>query len=326
MKKFLSTLLYTAAATLLFSACGMTANTVSSPVEPTVKSNEKTAVNNKALVYFSKDISPVSLIKLYDKINQDIHGKVAIKIHTGEKNGPNILPREIVMALQQHVPDSNLVETNTFYKGDRYTTAGHRETLKVNGWDFCTVDIMDEEGMIRSEALAYAKKNHFNYDSMIVLTHFKGHTMGGFGGSMKNIAIGNADGRIGKAMLHTSDPSNPWEYSQERFMENMAESAKATTDFFGKQIIYINVLRNMSVDCDCAGLAAAPPTTPDIGILASTDILAVDQASIDLVFALPDAAKHDLQERIESRRGLRQLSYMKELSMGNDQYELITIE
>ena len=148
MKKFLSTLLYTAAATLLFSACGMTANTVSSPVEPTVKSNEKTAVNNKALVYFSKDISPVSLIKLYDKINQDIHGKVAIKIHTGEKNGPNILPREMVMALQQHVPDSNLVETNTFYKGDRYTTAGHRETLKVNGWDFCTVDIMDEEGAV----------------------------------------------------------------------------------------------------------------------------------------------------------------------------------
>lgn len=242
MKKFLSTLLYTAAATLLFSACGMTANTVSSPVEPTVKSNEKTAVNNKALVYFSKDISPVSLIKLYDKINQDIHGKVAIKIHTGEKNGPNILPREIVMALQQHVPDSNLVETNTFYKGDRYTTAGHRETLKVNGWDFCTVDIMDEEGAVmlpvkggkHFQEMSIAK-NMLNYDSMIVLTHFKGHTMGGFGGSMKNIAIGNADGRIGKAMLHTSDPSNPWEYSQERFMENMAESAKATTDFFGKQ-------------------------------------------------------------------------------------------
>lgn len=238
MKKFLSTLLYTAAATLLFSACGMTANTVSSPVEPTVKSNEKTAVNNKALVYFSKDISPVSLIKLYDKINQDIHGKVAIKIHTGEKNGPNILPREIVMALQQHVPDSNLVETNTFYKGDRYTTAGHRETLKVNGWDFCTVDIMDEEGAVmlpvkggkHFQEMSIAK-NMLNYDSMIVLTHFKGHTMGGFGGSMKNIAIGNADGRIGKAMLHTSDPSNPWEYSQERFMENMAESAKATTDF-----------------------------------------------------------------------------------------------
>ena len=231
MKKFLSTLLYTAAATLLFSACGMTANTVSSPVEPTVKSNEKTAVNNKALVYFSKDISPVSLIKLYDKINQDIHGKVAIKIHTGEKNGPNILPREIVMALQQHVPDSNLVETNTFYKGDRYTTAGHRETLKVNGWDFCTVDIMDEEGAVmlpvkggkHFQEMSIAK-NMLNYDSMIVLTHFKGHTMGGFGGSMKNIAIGNADGRIGKAMLHTSDPSNPWEYSQERFMENMAES------------------------------------------------------------------------------------------------------
>lgn len=216
----------------------MTANTVSSPVEPTVKSNEKTAVNNKALVYFSKDISPVSLIKLYDKINQDIHGKVAIKIHTGEKNGPNILPREIVMALQQHVPDSNLVETNTFYKGDRYTTAGHRETLKVNGWDFCTVDIMDEEGAVmlpvkggkHFQEMSIAK-NMLNYDSMIVLTHFKGHTMGGFGGSMKNIAIGNADGRIGKAMLHTSDPSNPWEYSQERFMENMAESAKATTDF-----------------------------------------------------------------------------------------------
>lgn len=172
-------------------------------------------------------------------------------------------------------------------------------------------------------------KNIVNYDSMVVLTHFKGHAMGGFGGSMKNIAIGCADGRIGKAQVHGVDKDNipaDWNVwpAKELLMENMAESAKATIDFFGKHIVYINVMRRMSVDCDCAGTAAAEPTIPDIGIAASTDILAVDQACIDMVYA--QMHNHDLVERIESRHGLHQLTAMRELKMGNDKYELIEID
>jgi uncharacterized Fe-S center protein len=169
-------------------------------------------------------------------------------------------------------------------------------------------------------------KHMLNYDSMVVLTHFKGHAMGGFGGSLKNIAIGCADGSIGKKMVHATDNDNfeSW-LKGEPFQENMVESAKATRDHFGKKIVYINVLRNMSVDCDCAGVTAAPVKARDLGILASTDLLAVDQASIDMVYKLPEAELHDLRERIESRKGLRQLSYLKELKMGNDQYELITL-
>jgi uncharacterized Fe-S center protein len=162
---------------------------------------------------------------------------------------------------------------------------------------------------------------------MVVLTHFKGHAMGGFGGSLKNIAIGCADGKVGKKMVHAApdniDPSK-W-LGGAPFMENMVESAKATKDHFGKRIVFINVLRNMSVDCDCAGVAAAPVKAHNLGILASTDILAVDQASIDMVYKLPEAELHDLKERIESRSGLRQLTYMKKLRMGNDQYTLIRI-
>ena len=195
---------------------------------------------------------------------------------------------------------------------------------------------MDEEGTVN---LPVKDGKHFkevsmgghivNYDSMLVLTHFKGHAMGGFGGSMKNIAIGCADGRIGKQQVHgVSDVNLPWDQwpSKERLMENMAESAKAICDYFGQKIVFINVLRRMSVDCDCAGISAAEPTIPDIGILASTDILAIDQASIDLVWAKPENEKHDLVERIESRHGLRQLSYMKELGMGTDKYRIIRVD
>ena len=167
-------------------------------------------------------------------------------------------------------------------------------------------------------------KNIMNYDSMLVLTHFKGHTMGGFGGSMKNIAIGCASGKVGKKQLHQKG-GNMWGYSGERFMENMAESAKAVIDHFGPRIVYINVMRNMSVDCDCAGTSAAPVVTPDIGILASTDLLAIDQASVDLVYALPENQRHALVERIESRSGLRQLTYMKELGMGDAKYDLVSV-
>lgn len=289
---------------------------------------------DKAEVFFTRDLRPEGLLKLYSRIKAPIKGKVAIKWHSGEPHGPNIIPREMVKALQQSIPNSTLVETNTLYAGARRTTASHRETLKINGWDFCPVDIMDEDGavMLPVRGGKHFKemsvgKNMLNYDSMVVLTHFKGHAMGGFGGALKNIAIGCADGPVGKKMIHEAPDAN--DYSQwrsgEKFMENMVESARATIDFFGDRIVYLNVLRNMSVDCDCAGTGAAPVKARDIGILASTDILAVDQASIDMVYALPENELHDLKERIETRKGLRQLSYMKEMGMGRDAYELIEL-
>jgi uncharacterized Fe-S center protein len=290
--------------------------------------------HDRSAVFFTDDISAKGLLKIYSRISRDITGKTAIKIHTGERHGPNILPREMVQALQQNIPDSNLVETNTLYRGGRFTTEDHRRTLKINGWDFCPVDIMDEKGAVmlpvkggrRFREISFGK-NILNYRSMVVLTHFKGHAMGGFGGSMKNIAIGCADGPIGKKMIHGA-PDNihygRW-LTGEPFQENMVESAKALTDHFGKRIVFINVLRNMSVDCDCMGLHAAPVKAGNIGILASTDLLAVEQASIDMVYKLPEAELHDLRKRIESRKGLRQLSYMKELKMGNERYELIRI-
>lgn len=296
--------------------------------------NALAASQEKSQVFFTEDLSAAGLLKAYARISQTISGKVAIKLHTGEPHGPNILPREMVKALQEQIPDSSLVETNTLYKGRRYTTADHRETIKVNGWDFCPVDIMDEDGAVmipvrggrRFKEMSVGR-NMLAYDSMVVLTHFKGHAMGGFGGSMKNIAIGCADGPVGKKMIHAA-PDNEnfaaWIMGAP-FMENMVESAKATVDHFGKKIVFINVLRNMSVDCDCAGVSAAPPKARNLGILASTDLLAVEQASIDMVYQLPEAELHDLKERIESRTGLHQLEYMKTLKMGNAQYELVSL-
>ncbi len=292
------------------------------------------APQDRARVFFTPDISAKGLLAVYSRINEDITGKVAIKLHTGEPQGPNILPREMVKALQQHIPDSTLVETNTLYKGKRFTTAGHRETLETNGWRFCPVDIMDEDGAVmipvrggkRFKEMSVGKHMLY-YDSMVVLTHFKGHLMGGFGGSLKNIAIGCADGAVGKKMVHGANENDNFEgwLRGEAFQENMVESAKATIDHFGTRIVYINVLNNMSIDCDCMGVYAVPAKARDLGILASTDILAVEQASIDMLYELPEAELHDLKERIESRKGLRQLSYMKEMGMGSDQYELITL-
>lgn len=290
----------------------------------------------KAKVFFTRHIDAEHLKKLYALINDEIQGKVAIKLHTGEQHGPNILPREMVKEFQQGIPNSSIVETNTLYVGDRDTTEKHRKTLEVNGWTFCPADIMDEDGtvMLPVKGGKHFKevsmgKNIVNYDSMVVLTHFKGHAMGGFGGSMKNIAIGCADGKIGKAQVHaTTDVSLPWDQwpAKEHLMETMAESAKAVCDHFGKHIVFINVMRRMSVDCDCAGLSAAEPTIPDIGMVASTDILAIDQACVDLVYSLGKDKNHDLVERIESRHGLHQLAYMHELGMGQDNYELVDID
>lgn len=306
---------------------------------PVVGSRNVTGTNyagSAAKVYFTKTIDAAHLIKLYKLIDENIFGKVGIKLHTGEKHGPNILPRDMVKAFQAQVPNSAIVECNTLYHGDRYSTEDHRDTLKVNGWTFCPVDIMDEN----EETVNLPVRNGFhlkevtmgghlvNYDSLIVLTHYKGHAMGGFGGSMKNIAIGCASGHIGKAQVHGIDPNNIPDWTEwpvkEYLMELMCDSAKATCDYFGKHIVFINVMRRISVSCDCEGVAAEEPTMADLGIAASTDILAVDQACCDMIYAASDS--HDMKERIESRHGLRQLSAMAEKGIGNPQYELIEVE
>lgn len=286
---------------------------------------------NESIVYFTRDLSAEGLVRMYERIKENLTGKVAVKLHTGEQHGPNIIPRPWVKELlEKEIPGAHIVETNTYYDGDRYTTEKHRKTLEVNGWTFAPVDIMDEEGttMLPVKGGKWFTEmsvgsHQTSYDSMLVLTHFKGHVQGGFGGSNKNIGIGCADGRIGKAMIHTYPGQGQWSIAKEEFMERITESSKATVDYFGKHIAFINVMRNMSVSCDCEGVNAMPVVTPNVGILASLDILAIDQASVDMVYAMKEEDHHDLVERMESRHGLRQLTYMKEMGMGNDRYVLI---
>ena len=325
--------------TLMLLVIAMGAMTAQNKVTAGVDGNKYVAYaersGNESVVYFTRDLSAAGLIKAYEQVNGMIEGHVGVKLHTGEPNGPNIIPREWVEALmKKDLNGANIIETNTYYQGGRYTTEQHRQTLKVNGWTFCPVDILDEQGTTTLPIVGgkWFKKmavgGHLtNYDSMVALTHFKGHTQGGFGGSNKNIGIGCADGRIGKAWIHTT-PGQPdqWDIREEEFMERMTESTKATIDYFGQHVCYVNVMRNMSVSCDCEGVAAAPVVTPNVGILSSTDILAVDQACIDIIYAMTAAEHHDIVERIESRHGLRQLSYMKELGMGNDRYILIDLD
>jgi len=289
----------------------------------------------EAVVYFTRDLSAAGLLKIYDRVKANLGGKVAIKLHTGEPHGPNIIPRPWVKKLMaDKLPGAKIIETNTYYGGGRDTTEKHRETLKTNGWaDFTTVDITDEHGTAMLP-VPHGKwftemsvgKDMLNYDSFLALTHFKGHAMGGFGGSNKNIGIGCADGQIGKKMIHAGDSGSQWGVNQEEFMERMTESTQATVSHFKDKIAFINVMRNMSVDCDCAGTSAKPVVTPNIGIVASVDILAADQACVDCVYALPAESKKDLVERMESRHSLRQLSYMKEMGMGCDRYQLIDID
>ena len=289
---------------------------------------------NESIVYFTRDLSAEGLRKLYQRVNGHIQGKVAIKLHTGEQYGPNIIPHPWVKNLvETELPDATIIETNTYYEGDRDTTEKHRETLKVNGWTFCPVDITDEFGTTDLPLKGGKWFDHMTvgkslpeYDSMVTLTHFKGHTMGGFGGSNKNIGIGCADGKIGKCMIHARNsqvPEEMWSVEMEELMERIAESTKATIDYFGKNICYINVMRNISVSCDCEGCLAEKVVTPNVGILASTDILAVDQACVDMIYALKDEDGAAMRERIETRHGHRQLSYMEELGMGNRKYVLL---
>jgi uncharacterized Fe-S center protein len=302
-----------------------------------------TTTQSKSQVFFTRDISVSGLLKLYSKIDEGMTGKIGIKLHTGEPHGPNLLPIELIQGLQPHIPNSSIVECNVLYPSPRQQTATHRETLKTNGFNFCPVDIMDADGDASlpipglreylaapsSSAHPHAPgehlteiavgKNLLNYDSLFVYTHFKGHTMGGFGGSLKNIAIGCASGKVGKLQIHREG----WPKG-ELFLERMVESGKGITAHFGTHITYINVLKNISVDCDCDA-HGVKPTCNDIGILASRDILAIDKASIDLIYSQPELQRHDMVERIESRSGLHQLEYMKALQMGNDRYELIKL-
>ncbi len=289
----------------------------------------------ESTVFFTRELSAAGLLRIFERVKAPLCGRVAVKLHTGEQHGPNIIPREWVKELlQKELKQGVIVETNTYYEGDRYTTEQHRKTLEINGWDFCPVDIMDENGVAALPVRGgkwfdemYMGKGLLDYDSLFVLTHFKGHTKGGFGGSCKNIGIGCADGRIGKKMIHTTPGSDDmWDISDEEFMERMTESAKATVDHFAPHITFVNVMRNMSVSCDCEGTAAEPVVTPNVGIIASTDILAADQACVDLVYAMKPEQKKALVQRIESRRGLRQLTYMQELGMGCTRYKLVDID
>ncbi|MBR3327672.1 MAG: DUF362 domain-containing protein [Atopobiaceae bacterium] len=296
-----------------------------------------------SVVWFTRDLSAAGLRKAFAKVADKLDGKVAIKLHTGEKDGPNIIPRPWVAELvAKDLPEATIVETNTYYVGDRDTTEKHRDAIAHNGWTFCPVDITDEDGFAEwpveggkwFDTMAVGA-NLEHYDSMLALTHFKGHAMGGFGGSNKNLGIGCASGKEGKKWIHTQTSDNgktwggQWSVDNEELMEKISESTKATIDHFGERIVYINVLRNMSVSCDCEGTAAQPVVTPNVGILVSTDVCAIDAASVDLVVAMTNAGlvhNHDLVERMTTRHGFRQLSYMHELGMGNWRYDLLDLD
>lgn len=311
-------------------------------IAPSIAHGAETGVQ-KPTVYFAKDITPENLLRIYEKVQGAITGKVAIKLHTGEPGAPNLPPRELAKALQAHIPNSTIVECNVLYPGPRHTTATHQKLLKENGWTFCDVDIMDADGDIDLPIPGaqtffeetwgkpgvkppFTPGNHLreiavgkhllSYDSLVVYTHFKGHPSGGYGGSLKNIAIGCASIR-GKRQQH----GDGW-IKGELFQEHMVEAAKGIVAHFSPRICYINLLMNMSVDCDCAGIHAAKPQCPDIGILASTDLAAVERASIDMVYAMEDRYKKALVERIESRKGLRQLEFMEIFGMGSGAYTL----
>ena len=288
-----------------------------------------------SVVFFTRDLSEQGLLKIFDRVSAVLCGKVAIKLHTGEAEGPNIIPRPWVRELiETRLGNAAIIETNTYYEGSRYTTEEHRKTLETNGWTFCPVDITDADGVAELPVKGgkwfqtmHVGRSMLNYDSLLVLTHFKGHIMGGFGGSNKNIGIGCADGRIGKKEIHTPEGSdNMWGIAEEELMERMTESTKATVDHFAPHVCFINTMRNMSVSCDCEGPGAEPVVTPDVGIVASLDILAADAACVDLIYALPEQGGKAMIERIETRHGHRQLSYMKELNMGNDRYTLIDLD
>ena len=285
----------------------------------------------KSKVYFSKEITSDMMVQMYKALGVELPGKVAVKLHSGEVGNQNFIRPAFLKPVIDHV-HGTIVECNTAYSGKRDTTEAHWETMKLHGWtDIAQVDIMDEEKDLElpAEGGKRIQKNfvgdHLSrYDSMLVLSHFKGHPMGGFGGALKNISIGIASS-YGKAYIHgAGNPDDIWTSYHDSFLESMADAAKSVVTYFGGKMAFINVMVNMSVDCDCCAVAE-DPKIGDIGILASLDPIALDQACLDLVFASDDPGKGDLIERIQSRNGVHTVEAAAELGFGSREYELIQL-
>lgn len=286
----------------------------------------------KSKVYFTREITPESLVKIYQAAGKKLPGKVAVKLHSGEAGNQNFLKPEFYRAIMKEVKGT-MVECNTAYEGERNTVEAHKELLKKHGWtEAFPVDLMDEKGELALPVkngkylkVDYVGKNLANYDSVLVLSHFKGHPMGGFGGALKNISIGIASSH-GKAVIHgAGDPEKIWTADHDAFLESMAEAAQAVVNYEKGEMVFINTMANLSVDCDCCAVAE-DPCMKDIGILGSTDPVAVDQACLDLIYAaVDDPGRAHLIERIESRNGVRIIERATELGVGNRDYELIEI-
>lgn len=286
----------------------------------------------KAKVYFTRDLSPRGAIKAFEALNKKLEGNTAVKLHSGEPGNQNFLRPAFMKDIIEHV-GGTIVECNTAYDGGRDTTEAHRKTMLLHGWtEIGDVDIMDEDEDAELTVTGgkhlevnYVGKNLFNYDSMLVLSHFKGHPMGGFGGALKNISIGIASS-YGKKYIHgVKDVDNFWGSDHDSFLECMADAAKSVVDYFGGKMAFVNIMKNMSVDCDCCA-KAADPKIGDIGILASLDPVALDQACLDLVYASDDEGKADLIERIESRNGVHTVEAACEIGVGSREYELIDLD
>lgn len=286
----------------------------------------------KSKVYFTREITPESVLKLVRLVEGKLKGNVAVKLHSGETGNQNFLRPEFWRPAVEHV-GGTAVECNTAYDGTRDTTEKHLKTIEEHGWNkYFKFDLMDSEGpdyiidypqgvQIKKD---YVGKNIVNYDSMLVLSHFKGHPMGGYGGALKQLSIGVASS-YGKAYIHgAGEPEKIWSQDHDRFLESMADAAGAVIEYFKGNIAYINVMKNMSVDCDCCAVAE-DPCIKDIGVLASDDPVAIDKACIDLVYACEDPGKDHFIERVESRNGVHTVYSAEKLGYGTTDYELITL-
>ena len=287
----------------------------------------------KSTVYFCKDLSPEAVLKLYKQLGKELTGRVAIKVHSGEEGNPNFLRPAFWKPVVDYV-GGTIVECNTAYDGARNTTDRHKVLLKKHGWsDMYPVDLLDAQGpdLVLEIPDGQVIKQNFvgkdlaNYDSTLILSHFKGHVCGGFGGALKQLSIGFASS-YGKRYIHgAGDPVDCWNSEQDKFLESMADAASSVVKYFGGNAVYINVMKNLSIDCDCYGANATPPCMNDVGILASLDPVAIDQACVDLVYASNDPGKGDLIERIESRHGSHTLEAAEKLGIGSREYELVGV-
>ena len=287
----------------------------------------------KATVYFSRTITPEKVLELYKLVGKQLPGKVAIKVHSGEKGNQNFLRPDFWKSIVDHV-GGTVVECNTAYEGQRNTTQKHRQLIEYHGWNrYFPVDLLDAQGPDLELSIPNGKviqknfvgKDIVNYDSMLVLSHFKGHPMGGYGGALKQLSIG-VGSSYGKAYIHgAGDPAKIWTSDHDAFLESMADAAGSIVEFFHGNLVYINVMKNMSVDCDCCAVAE-DPCIADIGILASDDPIAIDQACIDLVYACSDPGKPHLIQRIESRNGVHTIEAAAQLGYGTREYDLVEVE